>query len=1035
MSGAFPRISDRRAALVPRAGACLAALAAAGAALGCGHDAAPDAPDAPDTEPVAFAPGQGAVHGFVDASVAAGTTTTFALPDATIQLKRTSDSSLTAAVITDVHGAFTASSVPVGTYAICLTATTGFSNACTTATFTVSAGKIAYPPHAVFGPQRIAVWGRARLSDGADVRYENSLFGKQVDTFVRAVTLGGVLAAGPVRANSRGQYVLPRLSPNTSYHIIAQSENTVVDNLVAIGTAPFQNNPVLPNRRPAVAEVDALQGGVGVRHVVAGSVVTVGAVASDPDGNGLHYQWLAPNGGSCAGTDAASLDCTVSSTLGVQSIYVQVSDGRGQYAVGRVRVEVGAAVALFTGKVITDGSAAVPGAEVHVNAAATTTSAAGAFSLTVPEANRYVVTIKKDGFQMISKVYLAERIGATYVMRKADMVVIDPTIDNTVPVRAPKTDTGAQPYGDVMLTLHAGSIVDSAGNRVITPVTVYKSRFDHLFDPYDRMPGDYAGKTTDGTDTTLTSFGAVEVNLRGGGGQKYNLAAGMPADLVYPVHPSQIASAPPTLPLWYYNEDTGIWEQDGVATLVSGAYTAQAKHFTAVNVDLAKQNATCVKLVVDQTTLQVPIKIRLSVPGFPDKDRDITENVSAIVRLPPNIANTKIVVLDGSNQPIPNSTRIFTTGDALPDGTNLSLPAPYNVCITPPSPPVTLGLDLPQNPNPYWLTKKINPGATDADRSNYGNQYYAAIAADANLTAWKIRNEFAGGDDAQGFYLNAADLEFGRSMHMKKRSDGGVAYYVTNFADADKALGGNPADVIATVAMEYSKYPSNVAGAPKFTKFYVFDKAGNLTNHAELDNRGDKYVPGLCVVCHGGTLPVNIAGASPPGNTESRFIPFDLKSFASSPLLPGFPAMLDRNAQEENFRKLNEGVYLLTSPTDAEKSLIEAWYDPSVSNPGQHQQDGNIPFNWTATANDSQFYTDVVGPSCRSCHTSRGPGLDFNDPVSFQGNAIEFAVCTTGQMPQSFVAWRNFWHSTSPHQATRVEQYMGLAAGSCVGPQ
>ncbi|TMQ11210.1 MAG: hypothetical protein E6J91_23905 [Deltaproteobacteria bacterium] len=462
-------------------------------------------------------------------------------------------------------------------------------------------------------------------------------------------------------------------------------------------------------------------------------------------------------------------------------------------------------------------------------------------------------------------------------------------------------------------------------------------------------------------------------------------------------------------------------------------YSGQAKHFTAINVDLAKQNATCIKLVVDQTTLAVPLKIRLSVPGFPDKDRDVTENVQAIVRVPPNVASSKIVVLDGNLQPIPNSTRIFTTGDVLPDGTNLNLQAPYNVCITPPSPPVTLGLDLPQNPNPYWLTKKINPGATDADRSNYGNQYYTAIQADSDFTTWKNRNEFNLGDDAQAFYVNAGDLEFGRSMHMKKRSDGGIAYYVTNFADADKALGGQPGDVIATVAMEYSKYPSGVPGAPKFTKFYVFGKDGLLTNHAELDNRGDKYVPGLCVVCHGGTLPTNINTAIPAGNTESRFIPFDLKSFATSPLLPGFPATLDRAAQEENFRKLNEGIYLFTAPTDAQKALIEAWYDPSVSNPGQTQQDANIPFNWTGNA-DAQFYKDVVAVSCRSCHTSRQFPLDFNDPTSFKGEPIEFAVCQSGQMPQSFVAWRNFWHSTSPHEASSIEQYLSLGAGTCVGP-
>lgn len=1012
--------------------------------LACGHGRTAD-PDARGTDDVvAFAPGQGAVHGYVDAigKSAVG------LPDASVRLKRLSDGFLTPVVVTNVHGAFIASSVPIGTYAICLSGTPGFSDTCSSASFLVSAGKIAYPPHAVFSPLRFVVYGRVRLQDNRDVRYESEQFGQEVNTFVKALTPSGALVAGPVRANGRGDYILRQLASGTSYRIVVQSDSTTIESPVVTGTGPTQKNFLLPNRRPAVAEVNALQAGKGVRHVAAGSIVRVEARASDPDGQALHYKWRAPHGGSCPATDAAAVDCTMPTTLGVQSIYVQVSDGAGQFAVGRVRVSVGPAVSLFTGKLITDGDVPVPGAEVKVNGASVTSNAGGAFSVSVAETNRYVLTIKKDGFQLISKVFLDERIGATYRLVKAEAQILDPKLDNTILVRAPKSPTGDQgSYKDVTVTIKANSIVDADGKPVTTPVTAYHSRFDHLFDRSERMPGDTGATNGSGQDVTLTSLGAIEMNLRGPAGEKYNLASGMPADLTFEIHSSQLASAPPTIGLWYYNEDSGLWEQDGTATLVGTAYVAQAKHFSAINVDLQKSNATCLKLVVDQTTLTVPFTIRLSVPGFPDRDRTVDANVTAIVRLPPNVPNTTIVVLDGSNNPIPNSLRTFSTGDILPDGTNLSLDAPFNVCITPPSPPVTLGLDLPQNPNPFWLTKLSNPGATDVQRNDYASAYYTAINAETMFDDWKNRNQFNLGDDATAYYFNAGDLEFGRAMHMKNRSDGGIAYYVTNFATADQAFGGAAGDVIATVAMEYSQYPSMAPGAPRFTKFYVFDKTGNRVNSAELDNRGDKYVPGLCVVCHGGTLPPNIAAATPPGNTDSRFIPFDLKSFqAAEPLHPGFPAMLPRAAQEDSFRKLNEGVYLHTGATTSQTAVIDAWYAPGgVSNPGQTQQDGigNIPFFWNslsgggASLTDSQFYYDVIRPSCRACHTSRGPGLDFGDPASFQslGGLVIPAICTSGQMPQSFVTWRNFWHSLAPkRQPTLVESYFSQAPGSCTGP-
>jgi hypothetical protein len=144
-------------------------------------------------------------------------------------------------------------------------------------------------------------------------------------------------------------------------------------------------------------------------------------------------------------------------------------------------------------------------------------------------------------------------------------------------------------------------------------------------------------------------------------------------------------------------------------------------------------------------------------------------------------------------------------------------------------------------------------------------------------------------------------------------------------------------------------------------------------------------------------------------------------------------------AQEDEFRKLNEGIYLHTNATDAQKAMIDAWYDPlGVSSAGQTQQDGiaNIPFSWSSSgaAADAPFYNDVIRPSCRACHTSRTSPLDFGDPASFNSVVFPGAICDAGYMPQAFVTWRNFWHSVAPRQPTRVEEYLGLAAGTCTGP-
>lgn len=289
------------------------AIALAHAAVSCAGGE-PGRPDAA-IENVAFAPGQGAVHGFVDASAVR----VVALPDASLRLKRVSDNSLTAIVTTDVHGAFISSGVPAGTYVICLSGTPGFANACSATQFAVTAGRIAYPPRAAFTPQITAVYGRVRLSDQTDVRYENQLYNKVVETVVRATTTTGVVVSGPVRANSRGDYVLRHVPPGTTVNIIATSENTTVQNTISVPTVPVKQDFTLPIRRPTVSEVQVLQNGKTVRHVPAGAIVHAKVLASDPDGHALHYAWKAP-GGSCPVIDAPEVDCTMPLAQGVQSI-------------------------------------------------------------------------------------------------------------------------------------------------------------------------------------------------------------------------------------------------------------------------------------------------------------------------------------------------------------------------------------------------------------------------------------------------------------------------------------------------------------------------------------------------------------------------------------------------------------------------------------------------------------------------------------------------------------------------------------------
>ncbi len=318
------------------------------------------------------------------------------------------------------------------------------------------------------------------------------------------------------------------------------------------------------------------------------------------------------------------------------------------------------------------------------------------------------------------------------------------------------------------------------------------------------------------------------------------------------------------------------------------------------------------------------------------------------------------------------------------------------------------------------LTTFTDP-AVAAPPSIPSGSSYSKVGTKTTLSRFQSLNGYTG-DKASAVYFNANDLGFGRSMHMWQ-SGANTFYYVTNYHDVESArLAINP---IATVAMEYS--PGVSGGA--YTKFYVFNGAGARVNNADLDQNGIKFVPRLCVVCHGGTYVAPTAANQ--GNMGSRFIAFDLASYGYS----GFAASFSRASQEEAFRLLNQGVLENTNPSAAQQELIPGWYGGpgGVDTVGRTVTDGFVPTGWSA---QPTLYTDVVRTSCRTCHVDRDAPLDWNlfsggsiftdnAGTGFKQNGpiIQPYLCELRIMPQALVTYVNFWsNSTSVSSPNRLHE-------------
>jgi uncharacterized cupin superfamily protein len=99
------------------------------------------------------------------------------------------------------------------------------------------------------------------------------------------------------------------------------------------------------------------------------------------------------------------------------------------------------------------------------------------------------------------------------------------------------------------------------------------------------MPGDLRGTNTTGAVVGLKSFGMVGVELMDEGGQPLQIKAGKTATLNVNIPQDRVAAAPSTIPLWFFNDSTGLWKQEGSAIKNGDSYTGEVSHFTFWNCD------------------------------------------------------------------------------------------------------------------------------------------------------------------------------------------------------------------------------------------------------------------------------------------------------------------------------------------------------------------------------------------------------------------------------------------------------------------
>ena len=317
---------------------------------------------------------------------------------------------------------------------------------------------------------------------------------------------------------------------------------------------------------------------------------------------------------------------------------------------------------------------------------------------TVTVGSRSVDT-NEDGFFVLTQIPVGETlVGASASGHAATYRVVTVTESGTVhlddlqlaALESGVVDaaTGGQVAtgdGDGAVTFAADGFVDAAGDPYAGEVTVQLNAMlpeDSGF--YGTFPGEFAGIREGGEEVPFVSYGFMTVELTGVDKSPVQLADGVTAELNLTISADKAATAPATIPMWWFDEAAGVWREEGAAILEGNTYSADVAHFTTWNWDLPIEDICSITGTIEDEAGQPVANARVVSRGV---DQAIMDEVRSdatgnfTVRAVRN-SITDVWAISGSLSSEPQ--RVTVAEDCpvtLPDPLVLTVPA-YSISLT-----------------------------------------------------------------------------------------------------------------------------------------------------------------------------------------------------------------------------------------------------------------------------------------------------------------------------------------------------------------
>ena len=172
--------------------------------------------------------------------------------------------------------------------------------------------------------------------------------------------------------------------------------------------------------------------------------------------------------------------------------------------------------------------------------------------------------------------------------------------------------------GESIISLPANAFVDADGNAFSGNIDAELTVIDPREDP-ELMPGQYeALDGTTGEISNIESFGAINATFEDADGNPLQLASGQTATVRIPLS-GDSSDAPESIPLFYYDDESGYWVEEGSATLteISGEffYVGTVSHFTTWNADRVYETIFLTGCAVNEDS-SVAAGVRITATGI-----------------------------------------------------------------------------------------------------------------------------------------------------------------------------------------------------------------------------------------------------------------------------------------------------------------------------------------------------------------------------------------------------------------------------------